>query len=68
MRGDVSITQDVSLKLQIVQTVLYYISDADDTGEIAIAQHQHMAHAMMRHEFHHPIHALLRGYASRRVA
>ena len=36
-RRDVSITQHVSLKLQVVQTVLDYITDLDDTGELAIA-------------------------------
>jgi hypothetical protein len=35
MRGHVSITQDVGLRLQIFQTVLDHITDADDTGELA---------------------------------
>jgi len=37
VRGDVGITQHVSLKLQVAQTVLDYITDADETGELAIA-------------------------------
>jgi hypothetical protein len=36
-RGVVGIAQDVRLKLQIVQTMLDYIADADDTGELAAA-------------------------------
>ena len=31
-RGVVDITQDVRLKLQILQPMLDYIADADDTG------------------------------------
>jgi hypothetical protein len=38
MRGHVGITQNVGLTLQILQTVLYDITDADDTDEIAVAQ------------------------------
>ena len=37
VRGDVGITHHVSLKLQVAQTVLDYITDADETGELAIA-------------------------------
>ena len=36
MRGHVGIAQDVGLTLQILQTVLDYITDADDTGELAV--------------------------------
>src|SRR5215831_2598406 len=32
-----------------LQTVLDYITDADDTGEVAVAQHRHVAHAVARH-------------------
>src|SRR5262249_11322580 len=49
-RGHVGIAQDVGLTLQILQTVLDYITDADDTGELAVAQHRHVAHAMARHQ------------------
>jgi putative tryptophan/tyrosine transport system substrate-binding protein len=35
----VGITQDVGLRLQIFQTVLDHITNADDTGELAVAQH-----------------------------
>src|SRR5262245_13762485 len=48
-RGHVGITQDVGLRLQILQTVLDYITDADDAGELAVAQHRHVSHAMARH-------------------
>jgi hypothetical protein len=60
-RSDVGITQDVGLELQILQTVLDYIPDADDSGELAIAQHRHVAHAMARHELHHAIDTLVGG-------
>src|SRR5262249_4654946 len=40
-RGHVGITQDVSLTLQILQAVLDYITDADDTGELTVAKHRH---------------------------
>jgi hypothetical protein len=51
-RGHVGITQDVGLTLQILQTMLDHITDADDTGELAVAQHKHVAHAMARHSRH----------------
>jgi len=35
-RPHVGIAQDVGLTLQILQTVLDYITDADDTGELAV--------------------------------
>lgn len=35
-RGVVGIAQDVRLKLQIVQPMLDYIADADDTGKLAV--------------------------------
>jgi hypothetical protein len=34
-RGVVGVAQDVRLELQIFQTMLDYIADADDTGAIA---------------------------------
>jgi hypothetical protein len=67
-RGDVRITQDVSLNLQILQTVLDYITDADDSGELAIAQHRHVAHAMARHELHHVIDTLVGGHGDHAVS
>jgi hypothetical protein len=27
-----------------------YVADADDAGELTIAQHRHMTHAMTRHQ------------------
>ena len=62
MRGHVGITQDVGLTLQILQTVLDYIADADDTGEIAVAQHRHVADAMAGHQLHHATDTLVRGH------
>src|SRR5262245_22042968 len=61
-RGHVSITQDVSLTLQILETVLDYITDADDAGELSVAQHRHVAHAMARHQVHHATDTLVRGH------
>jgi hypothetical protein len=63
MRGHVSITQDVGLRLQIFQTVLDHITDADDTGQLAVAQHGHVAHAMTRHKLHHATDTLVLGEA-----
>jgi len=36
-RGVVDITQDVRLKLEILQSMLDDIADADDTGKLAVA-------------------------------
>ena len=36
-RGVVDITQDVGLKLQILQSILDDIANADDTGQLAVA-------------------------------
>src|SRR4051794_7510303 len=47
--GDVGITQCVTFKLQVVQTTLDDITNADDPGELSIAQYRHVAHAMLRH-------------------
>jgi hypothetical protein len=47
---------------QIVQAILDYIADADDTSEPAVAQHWHVAHAMVRHQIHHAGDTLLRGH------
>jgi hypothetical protein len=38
VRGHVGIAQDVGLTLQILQTVLDYITDADDADEVVVAQ------------------------------
>ena len=65
---DVGIPQDVSFKLQVIQTTPDYITNADDTGELTIAQYRHVAHAMMRHEFHHPTDTLLRGNGGHAVS
>src|SRR6516162_7933967 len=67
-RGHVGITQDVGLTLQILQTVLNYITDADDTGKIAVAQHRHVAHAMARHQLHHATDTLVRGHGDHAVS
>jgi hypothetical protein len=50
VRGQVGIAQDIGLTLQILQTVLDYVTDADDAGELAVAQHRHVAHAMASHQ------------------
>jgi hypothetical protein len=62
MRADVGIAQDFGLELQIVQTMLDHIADADDTGELAVAQHRHVAHAMARHQVHHAIDTVVCGF------
>jgi len=49
-RGVVDITQDVRLKLQILQSMLDHIADADDTDKVAVAQNRHVAHAMAGHQ------------------
>src|SRR5262245_51304293 len=67
-RGQVRITQDVCLTLQILQTVLDYITDADDTGELAVAQHRHVAHAMTCHQLHHATDTLVRGHGDHAVS
>jgi hypothetical protein len=36
-RGIVGIAQDVRLKLQILQSMLDYIADADDSDQLAVA-------------------------------
>ena len=36
-RGIVNVTQDVRLKLQILQSMPDHIADADDTGQLAAA-------------------------------
>jgi len=64
----VGITQDVGLRLQIFQAVLDYITDADDTGELAVAQHGHVAHAMARHKVHHATDTLVRGYGDHAIS
>jgi len=50
MRGHIGIAQDVGLRLQILQTVLDYVTDADDTGDLAVAQHRHVSYAVARHQ------------------
>src|SRR6516225_3712018 len=67
-RGHVCITQDVGLRLQIFQTVLDYITDADDTGELAIAQHRHVPHAMARHQLHHATDTLIGGHGDHAIS
>src|SRR5215831_20390693 len=67
-RGHVGIAQDVGLTLQILQTVLDYITDADDTGELAVAQHRHVPHAMAGHQLHHATDTLVRGHGGDAVS
>jgi hypothetical protein len=61
-RGHVGIAQDVGLTLQILQTMLDHITDANDTRELAVAQHRHVADAMASHQLHNATDALVGGY------
>src|SRR5262249_36466027 len=61
-RSNVGIAQDVGFEFQIVQAVSDHVADADDTGELTVAQHRHMAHAMPRHQVHHAIDTLVGRY------
>src|SRR5437660_787781 len=38
------------------------IADADDPGQLAVAQHRHVAHAMVRHQVHRAIDGVVRGH------
>ena len=53
MRRDIGIAQDVVLQLQIVQPMSDDVADADDAGELSVAQNRHMAHPMTGHQAHH---------------
>jgi hypothetical protein len=42
-------------------TVLDYVTDADDTGDLAVAQHRHVSYAVARHQLHHATDTFVRG-------
>ena len=51
--SNVGIAQDVGLEFQIVQTMFDHVADANYTGELAVMDHRHVAHAVAGHQVHH---------------
>ena len=60
-----SIQQELTstaMHYQILQSMLVYIADADDTGQLAVAHYRHVALASSS-QVHHAIDTLVRGLA-----
>src|SRR6516165_9264675 len=48
--------------------VLDYVTDADDTGDLAVAQHRHVSYAVARHQLHHVTDTLVRRHGDHAVS
>src|ERR1035438_4721084 len=60
MGRNVQITQYIALKFEVVDTVFDDVSDADDTGKLAVPKYHQMTRAMMRHQSHCTFQIVLR--------
>jgi hypothetical protein len=65
--SDVSVSQDVRLNFQVVQPTLDYVPNANNAGQLAVAQDRHMSHAMARHQLHHVIEIIVRCHGHQRL-
>jgi hypothetical protein len=50
--SNVDIAEDARFKFQIIQPVLNHVTYADNAGQLAVAKHRHVAHAMAGHQVH----------------
>ena len=68
VRRYVCVPQDIRFSFQILQSMLYDITDADNADQLAVCNHEQMPHTVMRHQAHGAPQGIVRGNSDCRLS